>query len=1311
MPTIRPSWARRIAALLTLALVASLTAFATPASANTTPPGQEGSYFERAGTFQVFENLGDDEDPATETSAEIVAATEDGNTLIYSDSPAGRVGFVDITDPANPAPAGFVSLPDGHEPTAVAVKGDWVLVGVNTSADFVNPSGYLLVLDVNDRSVAAEIDLGGQPDSIGVNADTIYGAVVIENERDEDLGDGGLPQEPAGFLVSVTMDGDPADWTTKDIPLTGLADVAPSDPEPEYVDVNSYGLAVVTLQENNHLVVVNLRTGKVFKDFSAGTTDLTLVDTVEEDPAVIKPTDSLDDVAREPDAVTWVSGARFATANEGDWLGGSRGFSIYGSYRGELYDSGNEFEHLGISIGQYPDNRSENKGTEPEGIEYARFGNKRFLFVGSERGNYVGVYSLRGAKPRLHQTIPTGVGPEGLLAIPERNLFVVASEVDEADNGIRSLINIYSKTAEQAPHPGLVSKKGATGAPIGWGAMSALAADPQRANILYGIHDNAYGEPRVYEIRTTNFTGKGKIISEKVIDLPEGLVLDAEGITVDKNRNWWIASEGRDERPNQLIRVRRSTGEVMAVVDLPAEVTANQVRFGFEGVSYLDDKLYVAFQREWADDPAGEVKIGRYDIKAGTWDFTRYPLDAVESPAGGWVGLSEIVHVKDQTFVVVERDNQAGPDKRIARLYTINLDDSVFGPASAPGSVAKSEPWDVLETLNEESQSGWWGDKLEGLAIDRWGRIWYATDNDGLDDSTGETLFGQLLTRDYLPEPPSPAYKLTVFHHNDAESGILADEGIGGAAEFRTALETLRPPADSGDNKGALLVSAGDNFLAGPALQAGIDAGVSYDAAAQDLFGYDAMTLGNHDFDLGPDFLAEYIEQFDDEVFISANLDVSAEPALDALAQKGRIAKSVIVERDGRRIGIVGATTNDLPFVSSPRNVVVQADVAAAIQSEVDDLRYEGVDIVIVSSHLQGLSQDREVIPLISGVDAFVAGGGDELLAAPGDELAPGDTAEGDYPQLVADADGIERPLVATPGDYRYLGALELLFDDDNKLVGVGGGTNVVQGFTPDPEVKAAASDPVEAAIAEQAANVLATSEVALDGTRPNIRIQETNEGNLIADSQLWQAQQLAASFGVDAPQVAIQNGGGIRNADVRGPGDITQLDTFAMVPFPNFLAVFEDLTPEELQAVLENAYSGIENVDGRFAQVAGMTVEVDASGTPMVIDEVTGEVTQVGSRVTSVTLDDGTQIIAGGAVVAGAPTVDLTIVDFLARGGDQYPFPEDFTVLGVSYQQALANFLVAPVADGGLGGTITAADYPEGGEGRITISNAVATP
>jgi 5'-nucleotidase len=132
----------------------------------------------------------------------------------------------------------------------------------------------------------------------------------------------------------------------------------------------------------------------------------------------------------------------------------------------------------------------------------------------------------------------------------------------------------------------------------------------------------------------------------------------------------------------------------------------------------------------------------------------------------------------------------------------------------------------------------------------------------------------------------------------------------------------------------------------------------------------------------------------------------------------------------------------------------------------------------------------------------------------------------------------------------------------------------------------------------------------------------------------------------------------------------------------------------------MENAVSRVEFVDGRFAQVSGFALVWDALGTPQVLDEF-GNVVTPGTRVVEIELDDGTDIVMGGAVVPG-PDLTIATIDFLARGGDRYPYRgAPFTTLGVTYQQALANYIVD-----GLGGVITAGDYPEGGEGRITRLN-----
>ncbi len=259
-----------------------------------------------------------------------------------------------------------------------------------------------------------------------------------------------------------------------------------------------------------------------------------------------------------------------------------------------------------------------------------------------------------------------------------------------------------------------------------------------------------------------------------------------------------------------------------------------------------------------------------------------------------------------------------------------------------------------------------------------------------------------------------------------------------------------------------------------------------------------------------------------------------------------------------------------------------------------------------------------------------------------------------------------------------------------------------VSGIAPDavaadPVIQAEVVDPVAAGVAALAANVIGTSEVDLDGRRSRIRNFETNLGNLIADAFLQSGIELAPTFGVAQPDVALANGGGIRNDSIIPAGDITELDTFNILPFANFITVVPAVSPEQFKEILENAVSRQGLSDGRFAQIAGFTLEYDWRQQAQVLDGDLSVVTP-GERVRNVTLTDGTPIIANGLVVPGAQDIDIAIVDFLARGGDFYPFRGlPFTNLGVSYQQSLQGMIEST-----LMGQITELAYPEGGTERI---------
>jgi len=694
----------------------------------TTPALAEMS-FNRIASFPVALNTPD----AEETSAEIIAATGDGMTLVYSDSPAGVIGFIDITDPTNPQAAGIFELPNG-EPTAVSALGQTVFVAENTSESYTNPSGALHAIAVGSRGLIASCDLGGQPDSTAIAPDGSFIAVAIENERDEDLGEGRVPQMPAGYLVIQPLgDGGSMDCAAQiRVDMTGLAAIAGEDPEPEFVDVNANGEIVVTLQENNHIAVVSA-TGEVLSHFSAGSVDLTGIDTTEEGALIF--TESEAGVVREPDAVQWIDTNHIAIANEGDMDGGSRGFTVFHRDGTMVYEAGTCFEHALIEIGHYPEERSGNKGVEPEGMEIGTFGGTPMMFLLAERASVIGVYDMTDpSAPALAQLLPSGISPEGAIAIPGRNLLATANEFDGREDGAApSHVMIYEYQDAAPTYPHLTSAGMET--LTGWGAISGqvMAED----GTLFAVSDSFYGmQPTIFQIDVSQTPAR---IINAIPVTREGApaqLMDMEGIALDGQGGFWVASEGRTDRlvPHAIYHVR-ADGAIEDYITLPAELLAAETRFGFEGITRVDDMLYIAVQRRWRDDPANHAKVLGYNLETEEWSVAHYPLT---QPATGWVGLSEIV-AHDGYLYFIERDNQiagAAVTKLITRVPLEDLPMVALG--ETPGVLAPELVVDLLPYLT--STGGYVLDKVEGLAIAADGTMWISTDNDGVDDHSGETM-------------------------------------------------------------------------------------------------------------------------------------------------------------------------------------------------------------------------------------------------------------------------------------------------------------------------------------------------------------------------------------------------------------------------------------------------------------------------------------------------------------------------------------------------------------------------------------------
>ncbi len=633
----------------------------------------------------------------------------------------------------------------------------------------------------------------------------------------------------------------------------------------------------------------------------------------------------------------------------------------------------------------------------------------------------------------------------------------------------------------------------------------------------------------------------------------------------------------------------------------------------------------------------------------------------------------------------------------------------------------------------------------------------------------------------------SESFNLTILHNNDGESDLFSYKGSadhGGIARFKTAMDAHHD-FFANIGHGVVEVFAGDSFLAGPEFAASLESGAPgsrtfYDALALSRIGYDAFAIGNHEMDFGPDVLAEFIgdaQTTHPSLYLSANLDFANEADMLAQVTSGNVASSAVVEvataGGMKKVGIIGATTDNLPFISSPRDTIISA-VAASVNAQVASLQGQNVDAIVLVSHLQGIATDQDLVPaLASGIDVIVAGGGDELLvdeaaasprsvygtAAPasvidtsvflGDDGVVGgtdgdadDAIEGSYPTLstATDLGGNQLPIVTGAGSYGYLNRLTLNFSGSgvtidstsNPALIVSDTADATNGFAADADVTADIA-PVQTFLDALAATVIGNTDTTLPQSSNLIRSDERAVGNLVADAYLAKGQELAAGFGVDVPQVAMANGGGIRAAVPAG--DITLQTTFNVSPFGNFVAVVEDVTTADLKILLENCYSKTVDDDptngvdpqrsgdgtGRFAQIAGMDVVYDISKPALVLDGNIESVTTPGTRIVSARLDNGTDLIVDGQPVPNL-TVDIAMPAFTAAGGDQWfryasngtayytsvQYP--YTALGVTDQQALADYVIG--LDGTVDGTGPAIDgndaYNESiKDGRIlTISD-----
>jgi hypothetical protein len=387
--------------------------------------------------------------------------------------------------------------------------------------------------------------------------------------------------------------------------------------------------------------------------------------------------------------------------------------------------------------------------------------------------------------PEPIQVLPSQASPEGVFAIPERNLLVVASESDDRASNLRGAVTIYELVEAEVPvYPTIISGPINPDEPDGpyipFSALSGLGSDAPptipdgNEDILYSVEDSFFKSSRMFIIDTSSYpaliTGAIRLsdslgtLAEALQTLPEELAvntsavtlinpndsvnLDLEGIGKSVDGGFWIVSEGAGtvgdeenpyEYPNMLLKVSAS-GVIQEVIFLPVALAMEQVRYGFEGVAEDGDYVVAAIQRAWDDEPNPRLAI--YNKSTAEFTFVYYPLDVPESQAESWVGVSDIAPLGDGMFMVLERDNQFGPDAAVKRLYQIGLGDFSMGVPVEDEDVPTVEKTLVLDVIPEvEAFTGAKVmEKLEGLAVTASGNVYINNDNDGVEDNSGEEL-------------------------------------------------------------------------------------------------------------------------------------------------------------------------------------------------------------------------------------------------------------------------------------------------------------------------------------------------------------------------------------------------------------------------------------------------------------------------------------------------------------------------------------------------------------------------------------------
>ena len=513
-------------------------------------------------------------------------------------------------------------------------------------------------------------------------------------------------------------------------------------------------------------------------------------------------------------------------------------------------------------------------------------------------------------------------------------------------------------------------------------------------------------------------------------------------------------------------------------------------------------------------------------------------------------------------------------------------------------------------------------------------------------------IFCFILLFNFFAYANSLEKELTILHTNDMHSKLFGinqyesmcninekdtDKCLGGFDRIAYKVDEIKAT-----NKNVLVLDSGDQFNG--SMFHLIYNGLA-SAKLMNLVGYNAMAVGNHEFDNGPVVFSEFISELKFPI-LSCNIDASQSPEL-----KDKIKPYTIIDLNNTKVGIIGFTTPDTSFLSSPGDKVKFLPLIPSIKQAIQKLQAAKVDVIIGLSH-SGLIKDIEIAKQVSGMAVIISAHTNSLLS----NLQP--NKDGPCPMVIMAPNKKPVLLVSAYAYGKFLGYLKFSFNAKGEPTKWQGEPILLDNTVPKKESVTKVMLELYKPILNFEKQIVGNIPLRIDGN--DCRFHECAFGNFLADSMLSFGKKMGA-------KIALVNGGGIRSS--AAPGNVSNAQLMDILPFDKKL-VFLKLSGQHIWQALEHGTNYVHDKKndntGRFLQVSGLKYVLNPTN-------------PIGQRVISVSIQNDDKSFSSLEKTKIYPLVTNT---YMANGGDDYVMFKNFSekwTLDITMKALVDAFLKTP--------------------------------